>query len=74
MPQWTKTLTLIIVLIAYSATVIATLARGDLPDAVLIGIPIVAITALAPPSRLTRGRVGTADTAADAAGDEGDAA
>jgi hypothetical protein len=70
MPQWSKNLTLIAVLVAYSATVWATLARGELPDATLIGIPIVAITALAPPISIGRRRPGAAQT--DESPNEGD--
>lgn len=74
MPQWSKTLTLIIVLTAYVATVVTTIARGELPDATLLGVPIAAIVALAPPVTIGRNRAGTDGTPASPATDEGDTA
>lgn len=56
MPQWAKTLTLIIGLAGYSATVAATLLQGKLPDIGTLGIPAALIVALAPPIRIGRGR------------------
>lgn len=56
MPQWLKNLTLILVLLAWSVTIIERLRAGELPDATFLGVPILAMTALAPPIRIGRGR------------------
>lgn len=55
MPNWAKTATLIIGLTGYSATVIATLAQGKIPDLGTLGVPAALILALAPPIRFGRG-------------------
>lgn len=79
MPNWAKVVTLIIGLGGYSATVIATLLQGKIPDIGTLGIPAALILALAPPVRIGRRRaVGTAAgrrgaaAADDEAADEGD--
>lgn len=81
MPNWAKVVTLIIGLGGYSATVIATLWQGDIPDIGTLGIPAALILALAPPVRIGRSRaVGTASgrrgvaAARDDDSDEGDSA
>jgi hypothetical protein len=53
-PEWAKIMTLIIALGAWLAVVVAHLAQGKLPDAVLMGIPAALIVALAPTSITTR--------------------
>lgn len=55
-PQWARTLTLIIGLLGYSATVAATLIQGKIPDIGTLGIPAALILALAPPVRIGRNR------------------
>lgn len=72
MPNWAKVVTLIIGLGGYSATVIATLWQGKIPDIGTLGIPAALILALAPPVRIGRRRaVGTAARRGAAApGDE----
>lgn len=54
MPIWAKIVTLIAGLGGYSATVIAMLIHGTIPDPVTLGIPAVLIAALAPPVRIGR--------------------
>lgn len=56
MPRWTKTLVLIVGLGGYSATVIATILQGKLPDIGTLGIPALLIGALAPPIKIGRSR------------------
>ena len=56
MPNWAKSVTLIIGLGGYSAAVIATLLQGKIPDVATLGIPAALILALAPPIRLGRNR------------------
>lgn len=81
MPDWAKAVTLIIGLAGYSATVIATLFQGKIPDIGTLGIPAALILALAPPVRIGRRRAvgagaarrGTA-AADEQAADEGDSA
>ncbi len=81
MPNWAKVVTLIIGLGGYSATVVATLWQGSIPDIGTLGIPAALILALAPPVRIGRrravgagaGRRGTA-AADDGTADEGDSA
>lgn len=83
MPNWAKVVTLIIGLGGYSATVIATLWQGKIPDIGTLGIPAALILALAPPVRIGRRRAvtagtarrrGTAATDDEQAADEGDSA
>jgi hypothetical protein len=80
-PDWAKIVTLIIGLGGYSATVIATLWQGKIPDIGTLGIPAALILALAPPIRIGRRRaVGTAvgrrgaAAADEPTADEGDSA
>lgn len=54
MPDWAKILTLMLGLIGWSATVIATLWQGKIPDLGTLGIPAALILALAPPIRIGR--------------------
>lgn len=69
MPDWAKIITLIVGLAGYSATVIATLAQGKIPDLGTLGIPAALILALAPPIRLGRGRAQTGTDGAEAEGE-----
>jgi hypothetical protein len=79
-PDWAKVVTLIIGLGGYSATVIATLIQGAIPDIGTLGIPAALILALAPPVRIGRrravgaaaGRRGAAAAEDEPAADEGD--
>lgn len=82
MPNWAKVVTLIIGLGGYSATVIATLIQGKIPDIGTLGIPAALILALAPPIRIGRSRAATGTAARrgaaapgdEQAADEGDSA
>lgn len=80
MPNWARAVTLIVGLGGYSATVIATLWQGKIPDIGTLGIPAALILALAPPVRIGRRRaVGAAPprrgaATEDEAADEGDSA
>lgn len=56
MPEWLKALVMIVVLGGWLATVGVTLYRGSLPDAATLGVPAVAVIALAPPVTIGRGR------------------
>lgn len=69
MPDWAKIITLIVGLLGYSATVIATLAQGKIPDLGTLGIPAALILALAPPIRLGRGRAQTGTDGAEVEGE-----
>jgi hypothetical protein len=72
-PNWAKVVTLIIGLGGYSATVIATLMQGAIPDIGTLGIPAALILALAPPVRIGRSRaVGTRAAARRGAAAPGD--
>jgi hypothetical protein len=51
-PQWLKNLTLILVLLAWSASVIVKIRSGDLPDPTYLGVPVVAFVALTTSIRL----------------------
>lgn len=66
MPEWLKVLFVIIVLGGWLATVVATLMRGELPDATILGIPAALVIAVAPPFTIGR-RQGNADTSPDEA-------
>lgn len=59
-PDWAKIFTLILGLLGWSATIIATLAQGKIPDIGTLGIPAALILALAPPIRIGRGRADSA--------------
>lgn len=80
MPNWAKVVTLIIGLGGYSATVVATLLQGGIPDIGTLGIPAALILALAPPVRIGRRRAvgstaarrGAAAPDDEQAADEGD--
>lgn len=63
MPEWLKVLFVIIVLGGWLATVVATLMKGELPDATILGIPAALVIAVAPPFTIGR-RQGTTDEAA----------
>jgi len=78
-PNWAKVVTLVIGLGGYSATVIATLWQGKIPDIGTLGIPAALILALAPPVRIGRRRAVGAGArrgaaADDEAADEGESA
>lgn len=60
MPQWLRNLVMITGLGAWLAVVIVTLVRGQLPDALMLGVPAGLVLALAPPS-LGRSSRGSAD-------------
>lgn len=67
MPDWLKTLALIVGLGGWLATVVATLMQGKLPDAATLGIPAALVIALAPPITIGRSRVDQQEPAADPA-------
>jgi hypothetical protein len=50
MPQWLRNLVMLVGLGAWLAVVIVTLIRGQLPDAILLGVPAGLVLALVPPS------------------------
>ena len=56
MPDWLKVLVIIVVLGGWLATVIASLARGELPNAGILGVPAIIVAAVAPPATLSRRR------------------
>lgn len=66
MPVWAKNLTLLVGLAGWSATVIVTLLRGEIPDLGTLGVPAALILALAPPIRI--GRAGADETEPEPAG------
>lgn len=56
MPDWLKTLALIIGLGGWLATVIVSLVQGELPDPTTLGIPAALVIAIAPPVTIARRR------------------
>ncbi len=60
MPQWLRNLVMIVGLAAWLAVVVVRLIKGELPDALLLGVPATLVLALAPPS------IGRRNQAADA--------
>jgi hypothetical protein len=54
-PQWLRNLVMLVGLGAWLAVVIVSLLSGELPDAVLLGVPAGLVLALAPPA-FGRGR------------------
>jgi hypothetical protein len=56
MPQWLRTLVMLVTLTAWLTVVAAFLLQGKLPDAALLGVPAAIVLALAPPGVLTRKR------------------
>lgn len=54
MPQWLRNLTMILGLGGWLAVVVVYLAQGELPDALLLGVPAGLVLALAPPIRKRR--------------------
>lgn len=50
MPQWLRVLVMLVGLGAWLAVIIVSLLRGQLPDAVLLGVPAGLVLALAPPA------------------------
>ena len=50
MPAWLRNLVMLVGLGAWLAVVIVSLVRGQLPDALLLGVPAGLVLALAPPS------------------------
>ncbi len=50
MPQWLRNLVMLVGLGAWLAVVVVSLLRGQLPDAVLLGVPAGLVLALAPPA------------------------
>jgi hypothetical protein len=71
-PQWLKNLTLILVLLGWSATVIAQLRSGDLPDAKFLGVPVAAVVMLARSVRLPKKRAAGNRRPADVAASHDD--
>jgi len=55
-PPWAKALTLLVGLGGYTATVVAMLIHGKIPDIGTLGIPAALIIALAPPLKIGRSR------------------
>jgi hypothetical protein len=53
-PGWLRNLTMIFGLLGWAATVASYLAHGQLPDALILGIPAGLILALAPPLKKKR--------------------
>ena len=49
MPQWLRNLTLLVGLSVWVLVVVASLVKGELPDAILLGVPGGLFLALAPP-------------------------
>jgi len=49
-PQWLRNLVMLVGLGAWLAVIVVTLVRGELPDAVVLGIPAGLVLALAPPA------------------------
>lgn len=68
MPAWLRNLTMIVGLIGWGATVAAYIAQGQLPDALVLGVPAGLILALAPPIRWHR-RDHSGDDRSDEAAD-----
>lgn len=50
MPAWLRNLVMLVGLGAWLAVVIVSLVRGQLPDALLLGVPAGLVLALAPPA------------------------
>ena len=50
MPQWLRNLVMLVGLGAWLAVVIVTLVKGQLPDALMLGVPAGLVLALAPPA------------------------
>jgi hypothetical protein len=71
-PQWLKNLTLIFVLLGWSASVIFKLRAGDLPDAKYLGVPVVAVVMLARSVRLPKKRAASTRRPADVAASKDD--
>jgi hypothetical protein len=72
MPQWLKNLTLILVLLGWSASVVMKLRTGDLPDAKYLGVPVVAVVMLARSVRLPKKRAARDRRSADVAASKDD--
>ncbi len=68
MPEWLKSLFMIVGLGGWLATVVVTLWRGSLPDATTLGVPAALVIALAPPVTIGRNRA-TEETAPSPAGE-----
>lgn len=56
MPEWLKAVFVIVFLGGWLVTVAATLIKGNLPDATLLGVPAAVVIALAPPVTIGRNR------------------
>lgn len=56
MPDWLKTLALIVGLGGWLATVTVSLLQGKLPDPTTLGIPAALVIAIAPPVTIGRRR------------------
>lgn len=70
MPEWLKAVFVIVFLGGWLVTVAATLIKGNLPDATLLGVPAAVVIALAPPVTIGRNRgndTGSGDTPSDRA-------
>lgn len=50
MPQWLRNLVMLVVLTGWLAVVAVSLAKGQLPDAAVLGVPAAVVLALAPPA------------------------
>lgn len=50
LPQWLRNLVMLVGLGAWLSVVIVTLLKGQLPDALMLGVPATLVLALAPPS------------------------
>lgn len=70
MPQWLRNLTMMTGLGAWLAVVIVSLLRGQLPDAILLGVPAGLVLALAPPAIGRRGNDTGGDEPAPRAGQD----
>lgn len=69
MPEWLKSLFMIVGLGGWLATVVVTLWRGELPDATTLGVPAALVIALAPPVTIGRNRANDEAAASTPAGE-----
>lgn len=59
LPQWLRNLVMLVGLGAWLSVVIVSLVQGQLPDALMLGVPATLVLALAPPSIGRRGGGGS---------------
>ena len=64
MPEWLKTLVMIIGMGGWLGTVVVSWVKGQMPDAATLGIPAALVIALAPPGSKLWRRRGNEDSAA----------